>query len=160
MSEDPAAAQTAQPPTDSRPSPAAPIADAAARLREIPDYLEYFLTAKLNQFRLWIRKIRRAVYLSFLALVAVATAIGTSVFLVCHGMAEALGAMVGRPWLGELLTGALLLMFLAIAVPFAIAKAARTSKLNTFQAYERRRQRHREKHGTDVHERSQKHNHD
>jgi hypothetical protein len=162
MSDDPAAAHTAQPPTqpDVRPS-SAPLADAAANLREIPDYLEYWLTAKLNQFRLWIRKLRRAVYLSFLLLIAVATAVAASVFLLCRGVAEALGALVGRPWLGDLLTGTVLLMVLALAVPFAMARAARISKLNTFAAYERRRRRHREKHGTDVHERAQrKSNHD
>src|SRR5271156_2344926 len=150
MSEEPAAAQTAQPPPDSAPpppSPSAPLADAAARLREVPDYLEYFLTAKLNQFRLWIRKVRRAVYLSFLSLIAVATAVAASVFLLCRGAAEAIGVLVGRTWLGDLLTGAFLLVVLAVAVPFAMARAARLSRLNTFQAYERRRQRHREKHG-------------
>jgi hypothetical protein len=156
MSEDPAAAQTAQSPTDSQPSPAAPIADAAARLREIPDYLEYFLAAKLNQFRLWIRKIRRALYLSFLSLIAVATAVAASVFLLCRGVADALGTLFGRKWVGDLLTGIVLLVILAVAVPFAMARAARLSRLNTFQAFERRRERHRDKHGIDIHERSQK----
>ncbi len=162
MSEDPATAQTAQPPTESdAPSPAAPLADAAGRLREIPDYLEYWITAKLNQLRLWIRRLRRAVYLSFLLLIGVATAVGTSVFLLCRGVAEAIGQMVGRPWLGDLLTGTVLLLVLAVAVPIAMARAARLSKQSTFAAYERRRQRHRERHGTDVHERSQKKsNHD
>src|SRR5271170_4341500 len=128
MSEDPAAAQTAQPPTDSAPpppSPAAPLADAAARLREIPDYLEYLITAKLNQLRLWFRRLRRAVYLSFLLLIGVATAAGTGVFLLCRGTAEVLGELVGRPWLGDLLTGAVLLMILALGVPFVMARAAR-----------------------------------
>jgi hypothetical protein len=162
MSEDPATAQTAQPPIESdAPSPAVPLADAADRLREIPDYLEYFLTAKLNQFRLWIRKVRRAVYLSFLSLVAVATGVAAGVFLLCRGVSDAISVLVGRRWLGDLLTGFLLLIVLAVAVPFAMARAARLSKQSTFAAYERRRQRHREKHGTDVHERSQKKsNHD
>src|SRR5271154_3334165 len=126
MSEDPTAAQTAQPPSDSTASSAsAPLTDAAAHLREIPDYLEYFLTAKLNQFRLWIRKVRRAVYLSFLSLIAVATAVAAGVFLFCRGIADAIGVLVGRVWLGDLLTGAFLLIILAIAVPFAMARAAR-----------------------------------
>jgi len=162
MSDDPAAAHTAPPPTQTdAPPPAAPLADAAARLHEIPDYLEYWLTAKLNQLRLWFRKLRRAVYLSFLLLIAVATAVAASVFLLCRGVAEALGALVGRPWLGDLLTGIVLLTVLALAVPFAMARTARISKLNTLAAYERRRRRHREKHGTDVHERARnKQNHD
>jgi hypothetical protein len=159
MSEEPSAAQTSQPLNDSQSPPQASLSDAAARLREIPDYLEYFLTAKLNQFRLWIRKIRRALYLSFLSLIAVATAVAASVFLLCRGVADAIGALVGRVWLGDLLTGLGLLIILAVAVPFALARAARISKMNTFQAYERRRQRHREKHGIDVHERSQKQSH-
>jgi len=162
MPDDPAAAHTAQPPIESSaPPPAAPLTDAAARLREIPDYLEYFLAAKLNQLRLWTRKVRRAVYLSFLSLVAVATGVAAGVFLLCRGISDAISVWVGRRWLGDLLTGLLLLVVLAVAVPFAMVRAARISRLKTFAAYERRRRRHREKHGTDVHERSQqKSNHD
>jgi hypothetical protein len=162
MSDDPAAAHTAQPPTQTdAPRPTAPLADAAANLREIPDYLEYWLTAKLNQLRLWTRKVRRAVYLSFLSLVAVATGVAAGVFLLCRGVSDAISVLVGRRWLGDLLTGLLLLAVLAVAVPFAMARSARISRLKTFAAYEYRRRRHREKHGTDVHERSQKKsNHD
>src|SRR5687767_9373499 len=157
--QDPTAPAVDAPPGDGRPSeavtddqtPSAHFKAAQRRLQELQEYVSYFISAKTDSIKLTV--VNGVIYaaLGVVGLFAGATLVVTAVVLACIGVAGALAALFGnRPWLGNLITGVLLLGILGAAVVIGLKKLTGASKERTLKKYAARQQQQRAKFGADV----------
>jgi hypothetical protein len=147
--------QSANPPpndTDDAPQPA--TADFAGQFEQLRTYLAYYFLTKFDLARASVRRfIVHTAIISVLVL-AMAGAIVTAVVLVLRGFAEAVGSLFSRAWIGDLVCGGGFLTLLVCGLVVVRLQLLDHFRRRTIGSYEKRRERQREKFGTDVHERA------
>lgn len=142
------------------PSPSsAPGAEDAARelwknLTELREYGLHFLAARVDRWRLSMRKAALWLIAGVLGSVALATTIIVSITHLIAGLADALTAVLGVPWAGSLLVGLGLIMSLTLATYLFMRSVLRRSRIKTLAKYEQWQNRQRARFGHDVSERA------
>jgi hypothetical protein len=132
-----------------------PATDAFHRLGEdlgeLREYVSFFISAKLDALKLSMMKVVILAGLGLLALIAATALTATAVVLLFTGFADGLGILLGgRPWLGGVIVGVLVLGFMAGA-SVAVWKVWRKGSLKrTVQKYEERQHRQFARFGRDV----------
>jgi hypothetical protein len=124
-------------------------------IRELLDYLAYYLSVQADQFRLRVRRVILAAMLGIMALVAGLAFIVTAVAILLSGIAQGLGHLFGgHMWLGNLVTGLAVLCLTALALVVVSRRVVSFSRTRTFEKYAELRQHQRQQHGHDVGSRS------
>jgi hypothetical protein len=122
---------------------------------EIKDHAAYLASAKLDKIKASARN--GVIYgaLAITVLTAGATFLIMSVVMVCIGFAWGMTAVFGgNAWLGWLVAGAILLIFLMTMVFAGAMLAMGMLKRGTFKKYRQWQARQRGRFGYDVHERA------
>jgi len=146
-SEDEAAKQPGE-----RSPPADPLAAMRQHIAEVVDYFLCYLSARIDSLKFAIkRRIFIACWIA-VAVLAAAGAIITGVVLLCQGICDGLTQWFGHRWAGELATGALLLVVVAVGGSLAVEHLIRRSYLKSVAKYEAMRKR--ERFGRDAAEQS------
>jgi len=122
-------------------SPAAAMRDIWARLAELRTYVGDLIALKIDRVKLTIRQLLVLAALGVLAVLAAAGTIITAIVLLLAGIAGALAEICGqRPWLGNLLCGALVLCIVAAGIWIALKRIDSMSREMTVKKYESRQQ--------------------
>jgi hypothetical protein len=140
----------------SEPSPASAFSEVAERISEVRDYAAYYFAAQRDRILAFLRTMLVYAAIGLVGAVAAATVAVVAVVLLVRGIAESLSVLFGdRPWLGDLVTGAAILLVIAGALFIGIGYLTRSFKRHTISTYEKRKRQQRVDHGIDVHERAQ-----
>jgi hypothetical protein len=142
--------------TDDKPNPAAA---AFHRIKcdidELKEYGSYYLAAKLDGFKRTARNIGLYAVLGIVGLIVGGAMIATAAGLLIVGVAEGLGRLFGdRYWLGDLVTGILVLGAVAAGVWFMMNKLTGSWRSQTIKKYEQRKQTQRVRFGHNVSDRA------
>lgn len=114
------------------------------QLAEARDYFAYYARTRAEIFRLTVRNFLFIGVLTVTAVLLAGAVVVTAVVLVTRGVAEALTMLFGgRVWLGDLVTGILLLVFVVAAIYGAITTIAKSWKRRTFSSYAEQKRRER-----------------
>jgi hypothetical protein len=126
------------------------------QLGELREYSAYFVRAKIDRFKLTLR---RAATLSLLIVLATFAAFATvfvSVWLLLFGLAEGVGSILGgRVWLGNVIVAIVVLSSVSVTGWLLSRRRARSEYSKTAAEYERRQQDQKAKYGHSVQERAQ-----
>jgi hypothetical protein len=143
-----------EPVTDDQ-SPSEAFHHAQMRLSELAEYVSYLIAAKVDGIKLTLRNVAIFAALGIVGLIAGGAMVVTSVVLLCYGVARGLGVLFGgRIWLGDLVTGILLLALIAGGTMFALKSIGKSSRERTAKKYAARQQQQRAKFGQDVRQRA------
>ncbi len=135
-----------------------PWAPLLLQFDELREYFSYYLGARADLLRMRVRRLVVAALLVIVGVVVVATLAATAAALLLVGLGEGLGRLLGeRIWLGNLLTGALVLVLAALGGLGALRWLNITSRLRTIRSYEQRRKRQRRQFGRDISSRARSH---
>ena len=148
--ESPQADGTSAPPRqESRPQPH-PLEDLRDSVAEFLDYLQYYISARIDSAKYAIR--RRILVGSMIAVAVLAGAgvIVTSVVLLCEGICDGLSDLLGHRWAGELVTGFLFLVVVGGGAYIALNRMIGSSHRRIIAKYEAMQQRQRERFGRDA----------
>lgn len=120
-------------------------------LEEIKEYAGYYLAAKVDGIKQSVRNIGLYAALGVLGAIVGGAIVATAAGLLVVGLAEALGNLFGgRYWLGDLVTGVVVLGAVAGGAYFMMNKLTGTWRSQTLKKYEQRKQDQRERFGHDV----------
>lgn len=122
------------------------------QITELKEYGLYYLTAKTDAVKAVSQKLVLVTIGGILALGAVSGLLVVSVVLFCMGIANGLGELLGRAWLGDLVAALLFLSLVIITTIVTVKKYQKTSLKRTVQTYEQRQNRQRQKFGHSVSE--------
>jgi hypothetical protein len=137
-------------------SPGDAFAAASARLAEIKDYASYYLAAKLDSYKSSAKSLVLYAALGLLGAIAGTAILATAGVLVVRGIAEGLTLLFGgRAWLGNLVTGVVLLAAILGTTYFLVARILGKSRSATVKKYQDLQRQQLAKHGHNVHERAQ-----
>jgi hypothetical protein len=155
----PAAAGTtsgAAGPDDDAPNPAVEaFGRIKADLNELKEYASYYVAAKVDGVKRTVRNIGLYAVLGIVALIAGGAIVATAAGLLIVGLAEGLARLFGdRPWLGDLVTGILVLGAIGVAAWMMMNKLTNSWRSQTVKKYEQRKQSQRERFGHDVPQRA------
>jgi len=121
------------------------------QLQELGEYVSYYVTARTDSARLSLRSTVLRISFAALGLVVVAGLIITATWFVLKGIAEGVGLLFGgRLWVGNIVTGVLLLAGLGLAMYCAVASRRTTSRERVIGKYEQRQARQQEQFGRTV----------
>ncbi len=105
-------------------------------LASLGDQAAIYLAARKDQVKLGARRALLGIALGLLALSIVAAVLVTAAALTVGGIARGLGELFGqRLWLGELVTGTVILAVTGIAGYFSVHNVLRNSRWNTINRY-------------------------
>jgi hypothetical protein len=135
-------------------SPEQAFASLHQRLDEFGDYLAYYLITRLDALKFAVKRRLLTGALGLIAVLAAAGTIITAVCLLCEGISDGLSVLFGHRWLGEIVTGVLLLGGVAIAGWISVERLVHGPHLRTVKRYEELRRRQRERYGRDVKDRA------
>jgi len=139
-----------EPPTDDQ-TPSAHLRAAQRRFEELKEYVSYLIAAKVDSLKLTLVNAGIYAALGIVGLFAGAALVVTAVVLACTGIAGALAALFGhRPWLGNLVTGVLLLAAVGTVAMIGLKRLTGQSRERTLKKYAARQQQQRAKFGEDV----------
>jgi hypothetical protein len=131
------------------------FAAASRHLRELQDYAGYFVAAKVDGIKLSLKNAGIYAGLGVVGLIAGGAFIVVAVVQFCYGIAGALGALFGgRQWVGELITGIVLLAGIFGGTYYVLKSMTNKSRKATVDKYEARKREQRSEYGHDVHERA------
>ena len=165
MSEDPTAppapeASPHTPPrgeTDGAPLPGDAFHDIGPRLAELREYVNFFVSARIDAYKATARKAGLYAAIGVVGLLALSTFIITTMVLLCVGVAQMFTALFGgRAWAGNLLTAILFLALIAGAILIGYRRFTGSSRERTMAKYAKRKQQQRAQFGTDVQERAER----
>lgn len=140
-------------PDDTPDSPSQAWNAAWGRIAELREYAEHFAQAKLDTLKLAARKAGVWAVAGVLALVAACVFVVTAIVMLVSGIAHGLGVLFGnRVWLGELVTGLVIVLGLAGAIVGGMIVTDRASKKRTLKKYEQRKRNQQDRFGHDVRE--------
>jgi hypothetical protein len=136
-----------------------PAVDAMARISsaigELKEYIGYYLGAKMDSTKASIRNVGLYAGLGVVGLLVGGAILATAGVLLVMGIAQGLGVLFGyRMWLGNLVTGLLILGLLGVGVWIMMSKVRNSWRNATWKKYEDRKREQRQKYGHDVHERA------
>jgi len=141
-------------------SPAHAFAAAAELLGELKAYVAYYATAQIDSLKLTLRKAGIYAALGVVAAIAGGTLVVVATALLILGISNfinflfALASPRLTPWIGELITGLLLLGAIGGGAWFGITHFLKASRQRTVDKYERQRHQQRVEYGHDVKERA------
>ncbi|WP_428939561.1 phage holin family protein [Fontivita pretiosa] len=146
-------------PADRPEEPTQAMRQAIAQLMEAREYALYFLAAKLDAWKLSIRKAVVWTAVGAVALLLCAAMLVTAAVIAVLGLAQAVGVLLGsqdgpRIWAGYLIVGSLLIAVVALAAWLGVRRIFERSRKRTVDRYERWIQRQRVDFGHDVRQRS------
>jgi hypothetical protein len=124
------------------PSPTAAFQYAFEQLADARDYIRFYLRTRAELFWLAVRNFMFIGVLTATAVFLVAALVVTAIVLFCRGVAEGLTIVFGgHAWLGDLVTGVVLLLVVGLAIFGTIVAISRSWKKRTFVAFaEKKRQ--------------------
>jgi membrane protein implicated in regulation of membrane protease activity len=126
------------------------------KIAELFEYFSYYLTARIDAVRL---SIRRRIFVAALVLVAVLTAAGMIVaagVLICYGISGGLAQLFHSQWIGELVTGLLVLAAVAMMAALVLRRLFALSHAKRLAKYQTLRERQKVRFGRDVAEQAGK----
>ncbi len=135
------------------PSPGEAFREALRQFTELREYAGYYIAAKIDAFRLGLRNVIFMAALGVVGLIAAAAVIVTAVVLALEGLAGAL-AVVMPLWAANLIIGVALLLVLALAIFIVVSRLTKSSRLQTVNKYESRKQSQQTQFGHDVSDRA------
>lgn len=127
----------------------------ASRVGEIREYALYYVAANLDRLRL---SARTALVWSILAIVVgliAVSIVATAGVIFVVALAAAAGELFGRPWLGQLVVSAVILVAASGSVWLVLRRGLRNYQRTIVQKYELRKAEERSEYGTDVERRAQ-----
>jgi len=137
-------------PTGSDPSELLP-----QQVRELAEYLLYYVSARTDGVKLSLRNVVFRVRLAALGFVAVSGLIVAASWCMLSGAAEGLAVLLGdRMWAGNIVAGFLVITGLGLGMSWLAAKRRRTSRERTTKKYENRQARQQADFGRNVSERA------
>jgi hypothetical protein len=132
-----------------------PAAEAFQRIKrdvdELKAYAGHYIAAKLDGIKRTVRNIGLYAALGIVGLIAGGAIVATAAGLLIVGLAGLLGRLFGdRAWLGDIVTGLLVLGVIGIGAWWMMNKLTNTWRTQTVKKYEQRKQSQRERFGHDV----------
>jgi membrane protein implicated in regulation of membrane protease activity len=138
-------------------TPADAFRDIGTRLAEMAEYVNYYVSARVDALKATGRKVGVYAALGVVGLLALCTFVVTTMVLLCVGVAQMLtAAFGGRAWAGNLVTAVLFLALLAGGAWYGYRRLTRSAHERTLRKYAQRQQQQRAQFGTDVTRRAQK----
>jgi hypothetical protein len=132
------------------------MGEIADDLRAAQAYAAHYFAAQIDRVKVAFRNVAILMAVGVLALVGGVAVIVMSVVLLCVGVSGGLSRLYGGiPWLGDLSTGLLILVFLFIGVKIALAWMSKVSRKQMVASFERRKSQQRAQYGADVHGRGE-----
>ncbi|CAN5439078.1 hypothetical protein BH09PLA1_BH09PLA1_19410 [soil metagenome] len=152
MDSTPPPREEAQPEDGSTESPMDALRSAAMHFGEAKEFAATFIAAKADSAKL---SLRRALFMTAFFVIAAVTGTATVVtaaVLLTAGIASAIGQLFDppKPWVGQIIVGAAVLVATNLGVYLLIRNAMRASRKRTVQKYEDRHKRQRSQFGRDV----------
>jgi len=136
-------------------SPGEAARDLSRHLAELQSHVKYFLSAKLDGFKLSARNAVLYAILGAVGLIAFCAMVVTAVVLLMGGLAGAVAAMFdASPWVGNLIVGIIALLLIGSGGIFGMSWFTKKSRAKTVHKYERKRQDQRAQFGRDVGDRA------
>ena len=133
------------------------LREANRQVGEIAEYVSYYLSAKWDGVKLSLKNVGIFAVLGVVGLIAGAALVITAVVQVCSGIAQGLAVLFGgRLWLGNLVTGILLLGLVAAGAYFGLSSLMGKSRKATVNKYELRKKHERNRFGHDVEQQARK----
>jgi hypothetical protein len=122
---------------------------------ELKEYASYYLAAKVDGVRRTVRNIGLYAALGVLGLLAGGAIVATAAGLIIVGIAQGLGRLFGGMyWLGDLVTGIIVLAVIGGAAWFMMNKLTGSWRSQTIKKYEQRKQTQRVRFGHNVNDRA------
>jgi hypothetical protein len=139
--------------------PRNPASEAFGRIKcdidELKEYASYYLAAKVDGLKRTAKTIGLYAVLGVIGLLVGGAIIATAAGLLIVGIADGLGRLFGgRYWLGDLVTGLLVLGVIGGAVWFMMKKLTGSWRSQTIKKYEQRKQTQRVRFGHNVKDRA------
>jgi hypothetical protein len=135
-----------------------PAAKAFARLSqdvaELKEYAGHYLTAKVDGVKRTVKNVGLYAAVGVLGLIAGGAIVATAAGLIIVGVAQLLGDLFDRQWLGNLVAGLLVLTLIGVGVWLMMKKLTGSWRAQTVQKYEQRKQSQRDRFGHDVDDRA------
>ncbi len=123
----------------------------ASHAAETLDYLGHYIRARLDLGKLALRNGLIKAAAGAVGLLVGVAIVATAAVLLTAGIAGGLGAMVGgRLWLGQLITGVLILGLVAAGGARAARSIRESSRKRRLREYARRKRRQRARFGRDA----------
>jgi flagellar basal body-associated protein FliL len=123
------------------------------QLHELGEYVSYYVTAKTDSAKLSLRNTVLWISFAVLGFVIVAGLIITAAWFLLNGIAEGVSVLFGgRLWVGNIVTGVLLLVGLGFAMYYTVAARRMTSRERMVRKYEQRQARQQAQFGRNVHD--------
>jgi hypothetical protein len=120
------------------------------RFEQLVDYASYYLAARRDALKIAATRGILLAVGGILALVILAAVIATSAVLICVGISDGLSVLFGHQWIGELLTGLLIITVIAGSALIVMKVISGRSLRMTVEKYEKLRRLQRERYGRDV----------
>jgi len=115
-----------------------PLEPLLAHLTELQTHVNHYVQATADSFRLTARQLALKAALGLLGLLVGATMLVTAAVLVLQGTAGGIAvALGGRLWAGQLITGAVLLLFVGAGAWWMTSSLTKSSRRKTLEKYER-----------------------
>jgi len=140
---------------DDRPSPVESLKSVFAKFGELGEYLNLYIAAKTDAFKASMRNVAIFAALGVVGLFALCGLVVTAIVLLCLGIAQGIGALLGgHMWAGYLIAGVLLLGLMAVGVMVGLKMIGKASKKALVTKYELRQRDQRERFGHDAADRA------
>jgi hypothetical protein len=141
---------------DERPNPAsAAFHRIKCDVDELKEYARYYLAAKVDGIKRTVRNVGLYAALGVLGLLVGGAIVATAAGLIIVGIADLLGRLFGdRYWLGDLVTGIIVLAVIGGAAWFMMKKLTGGWRSQTIKKYEQRKQTQRVRFGHNVDDRA------
>lgn len=132
-------------------SASAAFSDAGRRIAELKAAAAHFAAAKRDRLMVTVRQAVWVAIGGVIGLIVLAAVLVTSVVLLLRGVSGALAAICGHiDWLGDLLCGLVILVFIGGATWSMKNRSLAASRLRTMKAYEDLEARERAASGSEV----------
>jgi cytochrome c biogenesis protein CcdA len=136
--------------------PPHPLDAIFGQVRELTEYARFYVETRKDLFRAGLRSLIWKAALGVIAAIAGTTVIVVASAYLLSGIAHGLGELFGeRYWLGELVTGAVVLLGLFAAAFLGIKMLTKKSRERIAKKYERRQQEQHQRFGHSASERAQ-----
>ena len=125
--------------------------EAIRALGELRAYIGYYVSSRLDQFKLTVRSLVIGVALGVVALIALAAVVVVGVVQVLGGIAGGIGQIFpNHAWIGSLITGLIVLVVVFFGVRWGIGFIGRMSRAALVAKYEAFKKAQHEQFGRSV----------
>jgi Putative Actinobacterial Holin-X, holin superfamily III len=135
-------------------TPAESLRELPGLLGELKAYIGYLISTKVDGIKLSLRNVGIYAALGIVGLIVGGAMLVTAMVLVVVGLSGGLSALIGIPWLANLIVGVVILGLTAGGIVVGLKRITASSRKQTVAKYEqKRREQHVEQHH-DVAERA------